>query len=316
MFTTNSNITQPLYSRDDYKLAIAVRSKHDGSLYNHALILSSYQAYLYYDNISAIYQEPLQICDPQYFAKDINGLVLEDCLMVPDYVQYDVMYSQGTFTSLALVLSPPPITNPFPSSAFTATQGQLLFADLLANYYCEFYFASKVVTPAGTVQFQLHRAYSTQINVASDSLGASFQINAGLRSTLMDNSIMPWRNDRNVTVMSYSGNFKGTSALNIQTAATNGVQQKFQVVNSMEVAVRFYKKLDWLLGIIGGGMFLFFAIFWQVFNFYNRNAVRFELAHELLLQKVTNDYPKSEEELIPVKIPMYYMLKRLVPFCR
>ena len=61
----------------------------------------------------------------------------------------------------------------------------------------------------------MHRAYSTQINVASDSIGANFNITAGMRVTLMDDSILPNRNHRNVSVISWSGNYQGTKAQNV-----------------------------------------------------------------------------------------------------
>ena len=293
MFVSTFNTPQSFFSRDDYKLAIAIRNKQNGSLYSHETILKNLNAYLMYDNGTSFLKEPLTLCDPLYFAKDINGVVLEDCLIMPDYIEYDTVYLNSKFSTLSLVIAPPSETNPFYSPQFTPSQQQLLFANLLDSYYCEFYFTSKVVTPAGNVQFHLHRAYSTQINVASDSLGATFTVMAGLRTTLMDNSIMPWRNNRNYTLVSYTGNFKGISALNAQTAALNGAQQVFQVTNGLEVAVRYYKKLDWLLGTIGGGLFLFFAIFWPVFNCYNKNAARFELVEQLLLQKTSSDNPTS-----------------------
>ena len=71
------------------------------------------------------------------------------------------------------------------------------------------------------------------------------------------------------------------------------MQSAFTVTNGMQVAVRFYKKLDWLLGIIGGGMFLFYIIFWAVFNYFNRCWARLTLANQLLLQKITEDNPQS-----------------------
>lgn len=116
--------------------------------------------------------------------------------------------------------------------------------------------------------------------------------------------------------MSWSGNYQGTKTLNVQSASTNGVQSTFTVTNSMQVAVRFYKKLDWLLGIIGGGIFLFYLIFWVIFNYFNRTWSKFHLANQLLLQKITEDNPQNEEDLIPAAIPSHYMIRRLVPFLR
>jgi len=34
------------------------------------------------------------------------------------------------------------------------------------------------------------------------------------------------------------------------------------------VYFREYKKLDWILGMLGGGIFLLFLIFWVVCNYY------------------------------------------------
>jgi hypothetical protein len=194
--------------------------------------------------------------------------------MVPDYAQFDAYSAGNRFSSLTLVLLPPTAKTPFYVSTYVPSQKDVLFGDLLANYYVSFYFTSKVVTHSGQVRFQLHRAYSTQINIASDTLGASLLVGAGLRTTLMDDSIMPWRNNRNLTLMSYTGNVKGTDALNLQSAAVAGAQQMLRIGNTLEVAVRFYKKLDWLLGVIGGGMFILFAICWVVFSWYSRQVAQ------------------------------------------
>jgi hypothetical protein len=132
--------------------------------------------------------------------------------MVPDFVEYDAGFSQGTFSYLTFSIKVPTVSSPFPTSVFTLSFQQQMFTNILTNYYCEFYFTSKVLTPNGSLKFQLHRAYSTEINVGSDTIGGNFNIFAGLRVTLMDNSIMPWRNSRNVTAMSWSGEYQGTSA--------------------------------------------------------------------------------------------------------
>ena len=236
--------------------------------------------------------------------------------MIPDYVQYDAGYAYFSYSYMYFSIMAPLVTNPFPTSVFVQTAAQQMYTDILTNYYVEFYFTSKDILPDGSLRFHMHRAYSTQINVASDSIGANFNITAGMRVTLMDDSILPWRNYKNVSVMSWSGNYQGTKAQNVQGAATSGVQSAFTVTNSMQVAVRFYKKLDWLLGVIGGGIFLFFLIFWVVFNYFNRTWAKLNLANKLLLQKITEDNPQNDEDLIPVAIPSHYALRRIVPFFR
>lgn len=65
------------------------------------------------------------------------------------------------------------------------------------------------------------------------------------------------------------------------------------------MAVRYYKKIDWLLGVIGGGMFLFYLMFWAVFNYVNRSLLKIELANKLILKNITteNDYPANDQDL-------------------
>jgi len=49
------------------------------------------------------------------------------------------------------------------------------------------------------------------------------------------------------------------------------------------VAYRYYKKLDWLIGIIGGAMLLFYIILWIPCNFINKNLHKIRNTEELLL---------------------------------
>lgn len=55
--------------------------------------------------------------------------------MVPDYVRFDAYSLGNKFSSLTLVLLPPPTTSPFYSSSYIPSQKDALFGDLLANYY-------------------------------------------------------------------------------------------------------------------------------------------------------------------------------------
>lgn len=73
LFTTNVNFTQPLYSRDDYKIALALRHKVTGALYDHQAVLENFRTYLFYDNLTSSYQEKLVLCEKGYFVGDING---------------------------------------------------------------------------------------------------------------------------------------------------------------------------------------------------------------------------------------------------
>lgn len=103
----------------------------------------------------------------------------------------------------------------------------------------------------------------------------------------MDDSIMPWMNKQNVTTMNWNGDFEGKAALNFNQVGLNGFKDSFKIVDKVQYAVRYYKKLDWLLGIIGGGCFLFYLIFRFAFKYYNRYMTMIDLANSILLVKTS-----------------------------
>jgi hypothetical protein len=195
------------------------------------------------------------------------------------------------------------------------SQAQYLYAQLLKDYYCEFYFTSQVIDSDSTVKLQVHRAYSTQLSFGSETIGANFNILSGVRVTLMDDSIMPWMNLRNVTTMNWNGDFEGKAALNFNEVGLSGFKDSLKVVDKVQYAVRFYHKLDWLLGIIGGGCFLFYVIFRFIFGYYDRCMAIIDLANSILLVKTVEEFPEKVDELIQPKISPFYPVRRLIPFC-
>ena len=48
---------------------------------------------------------------------------------------------------------------------------------------------------------------------------------------------------------------------------------------------RYYKKLDFLLGMIGGAVFLIFLFFWVPYSYVNRTLQKMKNAEELFLTK-------------------------------
>jgi len=46
-------------------------------------------------------------------------------------------------------------------------------------------------------------------------------------------------------------------------------------------------------------MFLFYLMFWAVFNYVNRSLLKIELANKLILKNITteNDYPANDQDL-------------------
>jgi hypothetical protein len=94
---------------------------------------------------------------------------------------------------------------------------------------------------------------------------------------MIDDSIFPWRNNRNISTLNWNGEQRFVTKTNSQYSIFYD--------DSQIVAVRYYKKLDWLLGIIGGGIFFFFVIFWCIFNPINRWLQRIDLPSNLFLRQ-------------------------------
>ena len=164
------------------------------------------------------------------------------------------------------------------------------------------------MTPSNEVKFQVHSFYTTEFTSSNTSLWTSFNVNQGFKLTMIDDSIFPWRNNRNVSTLSWNGE-------QIFVASTNtlfGI--KFD--DSHVVAVRYYKKLDWLIGIIGGGMFFVFIVFWSIFNPINRWLQRIELPSKFFLRQSTIEYPQSDQDLSPLKVSPLFLIRNLWLFCK
>lgn len=91
--------------------------------------------------------------------------------------------------------------------------------------------------------------------------------------------------------MNWNGDFEGKAALNFNQVGMNGFKDSFKVVDKVQYAVRFYKKIDLLLAIIGGGCFLFYIIFKFIFGYYDRCMAIIDLANSILLMKTVEEYP-------------------------
>lgn len=136
MYDTNINFAHTFYSKEDFKLAIVFRNKQSGTVYNHTFLLDNLKALIYSANhTNVLYYESLMTCNRQYFLNDINGELLEDCLLIPDYVQYDAGYAYFSYSYMYFSIMAPLVTNPFPRSVFVQTIAQKMYTDILTNYF-------------------------------------------------------------------------------------------------------------------------------------------------------------------------------------
>lgn len=91
MYSHRPQYSGNFYSTDDYKLAVVFRNIQTGQLYNnHTYLLSALDALVQYQSPDNYYSAPLQACNETYFANDINGIVLDDCLIIPEFIEYIV----------------------------------------------------------------------------------------------------------------------------------------------------------------------------------------------------------------------------------
>lgn len=99
----------------------------------------------------------------------------------------------------------------------------------------------------------------------------------------MDYSVMPWRN------MKYSSNlgFFGLQKA-VPKASGANIYTPFPKVDAMASnyqyqIFRYYKKEDWLIGVIGGSAFLIYLALWVICHPINQALFRMNAAEELLL---------------------------------
>jgi hypothetical protein len=67
------------------------------------------------------------------------------------------------------------------------------------------------------------------------------------------------------------------------SAAKNGVEVGFAPSDSNINSFRYYKKIDLMIGYIGGAMLLFYLILWVPFNYINKTIHQIRNTRSLLL---------------------------------
>lgn len=316
-FESNARYIDRFYSGEDFKIAMVLRNRQTGLPVDHSYLLNLLEIMVVGSNVDGSYNEPLLPCDSDYFRGDLHAPVLTDCFVLPSSIEFTAGWEYFfSFGFLKLQIYPPVSNNPFQSSTATYSNAELSFISLLQDNYCDLYFTSKIVAPDGTQKFQVHTVSSSEFNIGSDYLIASFDISQQIRSTLIDDSILPWRNYRNVTNLAWLGETTFAYQSDATAAISSGYTNYITFRNKKEINLRYYKKLDWLIGIIGGGCFLLFLIFWAVFHHVNRAFLKMELARALLLEKIGSDYPQNDKDLKIPEVGYSYLLSASCCCCR
>lgn len=99
----------------------------------------------------------------------------------------------------------------------------------------------------------------------------------------MDISVMPWLNYQTKSHLIWLGQIYNYYLLSDDTAAKNGVELDVTYYTYQIRSFRYYKKVDFLAGIIGGAILLFYIIFWVPFNYINKTIHQIRNTRQLLL---------------------------------
>jgi hypothetical protein len=127
---------------------------------------------------------------------------------------------------------------------------------------------------------------------------------------------MPWINNVTQNNLIWLGEVNTIYYLDPGTAAINGIQVDFSLMNYSVVSYRYYKKLDWLLGIIGGAMLLFYIILWVPCNFVNGTLHRMRNANQLLLLNHSKEEePWHESNFTAANVSNWYWLSNWLTNC-
>jgi uncharacterized membrane protein len=129
----------------------------------------------------------------------------------------------------------------------------------------------------------------------------------------VDDSILPWWNNRTYTGVFWSGTAQGSVIPN-SLLLSQGFATQYAIYNDYFYSYRYYKKLDFLLGMIGGAVFLLYLFFWVPFSYVNRTYQKIKNAEELFITK--DQFITTEQNLHKISFPFYFPLHYFITkFC-
>lgn len=100
----------------------------------------------------------------------------------------------------------------------------------------------------------------------------------------MDISIMPWKNNKQTSYLVWLGDLIHDYALDPLEAGRYGIDVFLTQGQYQLRTFRYYKKVDFLMGVVGGAMLLFYLILWVPFNYINKTVHQIRNTHQFLLE--------------------------------
>ena len=125
----------------------------------------------------------------------------------------------------------------------------------------------------------------------------------------MDISVMPWLNNITEKGPVWLGRSQTLYQFSPTQSALNGLEIDWSFDKYHIASYRYYKKLDWLLGIIGGAMLLFYIILWVPCNYISRTKHKKDnVNHFLLINHAGEDHRISESSVTAANVSGWYYL--------
>jgi len=159
-------------------------------------------------------------------------------------------------------------------SALVSVQNNLVAT--FTNFSMTFIFSTRVLQPDGSSRHQVYNVSSGEFT-NHIAVTATFDAEVMISNITMDYSIMPWTNMKHVSNLAFYGLQRGTPK------ASNSIFTPLPRIaaiasNYQNLIFRYYKKQDWLLGVIGGSAFLIYLSLWLVCHCINQSSFRVNAA--------------------------------------
>jgi hypothetical protein len=124
---------------------------------------------------------------------------------------------------------------------------------------------------------------------------------------------MPWINNITTNGLMWLGQTQTLYQLSIEESSKYGIEVDFSLYQYSVMSYRYYKKLDWLLGIIGGAMLLFYIILWVPCNFINKTIHQMNNVSQLLIINHANEEePITEDKVTAANVSIAYWFSNFI----
>ena len=223
-------------------------------------------------------------CQAGYFENAVNPISLDDCFIFPIGATMPFTISRTSKANFGVQLTFT-CRDPFGCASWgdsqTADLKQGLFMDLLEGHIPILYFSVRVLQPTGFFEPEVFKIeaseFSTPFTITAEFSGELHEVESSLEF-----SVLPWRNARGRKSMIWYGLREGMAQE--RDSYTDDIDWRLVASRYRTELYRYYRKIDWMIGVVGGGVFLLYLMFWLPCHFINQHIARRQLAFDLFVE--------------------------------